>query len=98
MARHGEILALLREDQPYIGPRIPRFAAVIAKNRFNLEPGFLEPFCHLRYRERAEDERKAARRALAATLLDVLLIEERQLLHAILPHRFDERDTRRPAA
>ena len=44
------------------------------------------------------DEREAARRPLAAALLDVLLVEDRQLPRAILPDRFDQRDARLAAA
>src|SRR5688500_2445216 len=81
----AEILALLREDEPHVGPRIPGLAAVVAEDRLDAKSRALEASGHLRHGERAEDERESACRALPAARLGKGLIEEGELFRAILP-------------
>src|SRR4051812_13052636 len=68
-------LRALRQDEPDVGPRIPRAALVIPQHRCDLEAGALELRGHLRNRYRAEHQRKITGHPHAAAGFDELLVE-----------------------
>src|SRR5919201_445912 len=79
------------QDDPNVGARSPRLAAVIAENPIDDEAGVFEPRGHLRHRQRTERQREAMLRRRAVASLDVALRERREPAAAILTDRFDER-------
>src|SRR6266540_176386 len=80
----GAASSPLREDDPHVGARVPRTAAVIAEHRGDPEPRGVEPPGHLRHRQRAKGEGKTMDAPLAPAALDVFLVEDRQAVLAIL--------------
>src|SRR2546422_2838711 len=90
----SEILHPFREDDPHVGARVPRPAAVVADHRVHREPRAFELPRHLRHGERAEGEGETVLAPLAAAAFDVALLERGEPALAILRHRLDESQMR----
>src|SRR5262245_53451084 len=93
-----KLLQTSGKDQPDVRPAVPRSALVVAEDRPDVKAGGLETTGHLGHRERAERQRESMHPGPAPPALDVLLIEDREALRAILADRLDKRQTRGFAA
>src|SRR5688500_970051 len=72
------------QDDPDVGPLVPRRALIIAEHGVDVEARVLQPAAHLRHRERPEGQREPVHAPARAAPLDVFLIEARQAAAAIL--------------
>src|SRR5688572_17825320 len=80
------------QDDPDLGPQVPRSALVVAKQRGHLEPRFLEPLHHLWDVQRSKRDREGLARSALAAALDERLHEPGNVIAPILLDAFDQGD------
>src|SRR5438105_745954 len=90
----AETIPLFGQDDPDIRALVPRAYAIVAEDAFHLKTRPLEACAHLRNRERPERQLEPVRPRPAASALDVLLFEGRQVAPGILADRFHQRQPR----
>src|SRR4029077_2638793 len=88
----AETLPLFGQDDPDIRARIPRASVVVAEHRVDAKTGPFESRAHLGDGQRAECQLEAMPRLAGSAVLDVLLLERRQMAAAILVHRLHKRE------